>query len=61
MMYARRAADGVLSRALKPGEANAVLGGGRLMVQGVKQSLANRAQRNRLVAQEAEVIETSAA
>lgn len=55
--WADHAAGGILSNSLKPSEANALLGAGRLVSSVAKQSISNRVGRGRLVSQEAKIIE----
>lgn len=55
--WAVNAAGGILGGSLKPSEANALLGAGRLVSSAAKQSITNRVGRGRLLAQEAKLIE----
>jgi hypothetical protein len=57
IMWAREAANGIMGGSFKPAEANAILGGGRLLASVAKQSISNRMGRSRLLAQEAKLIE----
>lgn len=58
---ARKAADGQIGGSTKPSESNVILGAGRLIGSVVKQHMANRIARARLVAQEAKTIDQDAA
>lgn len=59
VVWARQAAKGILNGSLKPAEGHVLLGAGRLMSNVAKQSVSNRMNRGRLLAQEARIVEAS--